>query len=222
MSSADIPSGTVVPVRIEDSKASAFIFVPDDAWNLGPDQTVHVTYVQNASASVVFDGARVRFYADVSPRHGLFSAAIDSGPAAVYTSYATAWERQQLLYTSPPLDPGAHTLHLRSLTAGAPFEVDYVEYEPVVRSLTSINSTTPLASVETSAATPAESTHIGKELAAIIILAVLVLLLAFPTLLFLRSRCTRAVRPLPAPPGGTALPHIDAREAKLSMLSRFA
>ncbi|EJD41385.1 hypothetical protein AURDEDRAFT_169545 [Auricularia subglabra TFB-10046 SS5] len=125
MSSADTPSGPVV--RIEDSEAQYFTFLPDDAWKLDGDLNVHQTYAQNASATVVFNGTRIRFYADVSPRHGLFSAAVDAGPTAVFSSWATDWIRRQLLYTSPPLDPGQHILYLRSLTEGAPFEVDFIE-----------------------------------------------------------------------------------------------
>ncbi|EJD41373.1 hypothetical protein AURDEDRAFT_169532 [Auricularia subglabra TFB-10046 SS5] len=125
MSSADTPSGSVV--RIEDSDAKSFTFLPDDAWKLDQNLNVHQTFAQNASVTAVFNGTRVWFYADVSPRHGLFSAAVDAGPAAVFSSWATDWVRRQLLYTSPPLDPGQHILHLRSLTEGAPFEVDFIE-----------------------------------------------------------------------------------------------
>jgi hypothetical protein len=69
-------------------------------------------YAKTAGASYVvrFSGTQARLYGSVAPHHGIASVSIDNGTAVDVDFFSATRQDQKLLWTSPVLSAGAHTL----------------------------------------------------------------------------------------------------------------
>jgi hypothetical protein len=70
----------------------------------------HYAATTGASYSVRFEGSQARLYGSVASHHGIASVSIDSGAAVDVDFYASTRQEQKLLWTSPLLTTGTHTL----------------------------------------------------------------------------------------------------------------
>jgi hypothetical protein len=77
---------------------------------LGDD---HYSDVTNSAYRVSFTGNQVKLYAAVAPWHGKAAVSVDSIPETTVDFYSPSRRDQALVYTSPPLAPGPHTLTVR-------------------------------------------------------------------------------------------------------------
>ncbi|MCP3137945.1 Ig-like domain-containing protein [Pyxidicoccus xibeiensis] len=72
----------------------------------------HYSSAANASYAVLFDGTQVRLYGSAAPHHGIASVSIDNGTAVDVDFYSATRQDQKLLWTSPTLAAGTHTLRV--------------------------------------------------------------------------------------------------------------
>ncbi|NJP46457.1 glycoside hydrolase family protein [Actinacidiphila epipremni] len=74
--------------------------------------TANWSYVAGATAGFHFQGSRVALHAVRDVDQGIFSVSVDGGPAVAVDGYAPARNASGVVWTSPVLSPGAHTLTL--------------------------------------------------------------------------------------------------------------
>ncbi|MBV1853853.1 glycoside hydrolase family 2 TIM barrel-domain containing protein [Catellatospora tritici] len=67
----------------------------------------------NNQVTVAFTGTQIRLYGVRDPRHGIAMVSIDGGTETAVDFYATARLGNTLVWTSPVLSAGAHTLRVR-------------------------------------------------------------------------------------------------------------
>jgi len=67
----------------------------------------------NESVTVAFNGTRIEFYGMTSSDSGYGAVSIDGGPETQVSFYSSARQGNVLLYASPTLAPGNHTLKIR-------------------------------------------------------------------------------------------------------------
>ena len=60
-----------------------------------------------------FNGTQIKAYGTKGPSMGIVAYSVDGGPETLVDLYASARQDQQLLFTSPLLASGAHTLKIR-------------------------------------------------------------------------------------------------------------
>jgi hypothetical protein len=65
------------------------------------------------SVTVTFTGTQLLFYGVVGPAHGIGAVSIDGGPELTIDFYTVTNAGNALLYTSPLLSAGQHTLKVR-------------------------------------------------------------------------------------------------------------
>jgi glucosylceramidase len=85
-----------------DTNGNGF-FNGSNSWDNSAADTVTVT----------FTGTQILFYGVVGPAHGIGAISLDGGPEQVIDFYTTANAGNTLLYTSPLLSAGQHTLRVR-------------------------------------------------------------------------------------------------------------
>jgi hypothetical protein len=98
------------------SAANQFEYV--GAWSYGSQSGAYQSdnHWSNASGAyyqVDFSGSQVDLYMGKAPSHGIAAVSIDGGPETMVDLYAAARADQSLVYTSPTLAAGAHTLKVR-------------------------------------------------------------------------------------------------------------
>jgi hypothetical protein len=69
--------------------------------------------VTGRTATLTFTGARVSYYGVTASHHGVAAVSIDGGPETMIDLYRTTKAGDVLLWTSPILPRGAHTLRIR-------------------------------------------------------------------------------------------------------------
>lgn len=74
----------------------------------------HYTNTANATSTLSFNGSQVRLYAAKAPHHGIAGVSIDNGPETLVDFYAAARQGKQVVYTSPVLSTGPHTIKVRA------------------------------------------------------------------------------------------------------------
>lgn len=79
-------------------------------WN-GDD---HYTVVSNSYYQVDFNGTQVKLYGSKDAHHGIAAVSIDGGPEVDVDFYSAARSDQALLWTSPVLSAGNHTVKVRA------------------------------------------------------------------------------------------------------------
>jgi len=86
-------------------------------------------------ARVRFTGSRVRFYTVSGPGHGIGAVSVDGGPETRFDTYSPHRATGVLMYESPVLPHGPHTIEIRVADAKHPdarytwVNVDRVEFE---------------------------------------------------------------------------------------------
>lgn len=65
------------------------------------------------TATLSFTGTQVKLFAKKASHHGKAAIRIDSGTEVIVDEYAATLAEQQLIYTSPVLTAGAHTVRIR-------------------------------------------------------------------------------------------------------------
>ncbi len=88
------------------------------SWTAGSDAPAfggdeHYSNSPGAYAQVRFTGTQVKVYTTQDPQHGIQAVSIDGGPETMVDLYASTRANQVLLYTSPLLPDGPHTLKVR-------------------------------------------------------------------------------------------------------------
>ncbi|NMO14774.1 cellulase family glycosylhydrolase [Pyxidicoccus fallax] len=73
-------------------------------------QDDHYSSTANASYGVLFEGTQVKLYGSAASHHGIASVSVDNGTPVDVDFYASARQDQKLLWTSPVLSAGTHTL----------------------------------------------------------------------------------------------------------------
>jgi lysophospholipase L1-like esterase len=74
----------------------------------------HWSSVTNASYQVPFHGTQVKLYGGQAPAHGIAAVSIDNGPETLVDTYSAARKDDVLLWSSPLLSAGQHTLKVRN------------------------------------------------------------------------------------------------------------
>jgi hypothetical protein len=72
--------------------------------------TYHVSSTAGASISYPFTGDSIAWVGSTNDNHGVADVSIDGGPATAVDTYSPAWVKQQVLYQSPTLPGGQHTI----------------------------------------------------------------------------------------------------------------
>ncbi len=101
------------------------------AGSFGGDQ--HVSAAAGDTATFRFTGTKVQLYGAKAPGYGIAGISIDGGEELAVSAYAASRQEHALLYTSPELLNGAHTLTVRvtgekeTVSSGAAVAVDQVK-----------------------------------------------------------------------------------------------
>lgn len=86
----------------------------------------------NAGNSVTgtFTGTKFYIIGIVDPNHGLVEVSIDGGAAVTFDTHASSRATKQILYTSPDLEPGQHTVVMKVKSGGSAtyFDFDGIYY----------------------------------------------------------------------------------------------
>lgn len=83
-------------------------------WQAGAyENDNHWSAAANTFYQVPFTGTQVRLYGARAPWHGIAAVSIDGGPETTVDTYAASRADGVLLWTSPVLAAGAHTLKVR-------------------------------------------------------------------------------------------------------------
>jgi hypothetical protein len=96
----------------------------------------HWSSVTNANYQVRFNGRQIRLYGAKAPNHGIAAVSIDGGTEVNVDFYATSRTDNTLLWTSPMLAAGNHTLRVRVTgtrnpsSSGNPITADRVDVTP--------------------------------------------------------------------------------------------
>lgn len=77
------------------------------------DGTNSADNVTNDYATMQFSGVGIRYYATLDTNRGIVAVSVDGGPETTIDLYAATQQGNVLVYTSPPLGNGTHTLKIR-------------------------------------------------------------------------------------------------------------
>ena len=88
------------------------------SWKVGRDRSAylgdeHYSKIAGSYYQVRFTGTQVKVYTTKAPQHGIQAVSIDGGRETMVDLYAPTRANQVLLYTSPLLPDGPHTLKVR-------------------------------------------------------------------------------------------------------------
>ncbi len=76
-------------------------------------QDDHYTDVSGSAYVVRFEGTQAKLYGSAASHHGIASVSIDTGTAVDVDFFSTTRQDQKLLWTSPVLSAGSHSLTVR-------------------------------------------------------------------------------------------------------------
>jgi hypothetical protein len=101
----DLPLDQDYPVYVGDWGHSVFVdaFALWDSWDRATGDT----------ATVKFTGKRVKFYGVVDSNRGIAGLSLDGGPEIPIDEYSPTYQGDVLLWTSPTLPEGEHTVTVR-------------------------------------------------------------------------------------------------------------
>jgi hypothetical protein len=85
----------------------------------------HYTNTANATATMTFSGTQVKLYARKNSHHGEATVQIDGGTITTVDMYASTLTDQALIYTSPTLSSGSHSLVFKRKGTKNPSSTDY-------------------------------------------------------------------------------------------------
>lgn len=86
-----------------------------EGWKYGRQQGAymddnHWSDIKGENYRVRFSGTQIKLYGAKAANHGIASVSIDNGPAVKVDFYSSTRKDNELLYTSPVLENGQHTL----------------------------------------------------------------------------------------------------------------
>lgn len=122
-------SGAPDGMDVIDERDSRFTF--SSGWNneSGPQFPIDQTGKwcnAGASFTVTFTGSKIYLVGTVDPNHGTANVSIDGGTATSINTYATSRALGQIIYESPDLEHGTHTLTLTATTKAIGIDGAYV------------------------------------------------------------------------------------------------
>jgi methyl-accepting chemotaxis protein len=129
---------TYVQNNVMGAGQAAFEYVGEwrhSAANAETEGTNSYSSQPNDIARVRFTGSRVRFYSVSGPGHGIGAVSVDGGPESRFDTYSPQRATGVLMYESPALPYGPHTIEVRVADAKHPdarytwVNVDRVEFE---------------------------------------------------------------------------------------------
>jgi methyl-accepting chemotaxis protein len=129
---------TIVQNNVVGSGQAEFEYIGEwrhSAANAETDGTNSYSSQPNDIARVRFTGSRVRFYSISGPGHGIGAASVDGGPETLFDTYSPQRTTGALMYESPVLPYGPHTIEIRVADAKHPdarytwVNVDRIEFE---------------------------------------------------------------------------------------------
>lgn len=77
------------------------------------NNTISFSSAVNATLTTKFTGTKIEWVTERRFNHGIVAISIDNGPEAMVDQYAATESKQQVLFTSPTLTAGIHTIKLR-------------------------------------------------------------------------------------------------------------
>jgi hypothetical protein len=111
-----------VPVSVNDNTIGTgnnqFEYVSGANWPFSPEPGAynndnHYSQTVNAYYQVRFNGTQAKVYTKKNSNHGIMAISIDGGAETNADSYSSTTVQQALVYTSPVLSAGQHTLKVR-------------------------------------------------------------------------------------------------------------
>ncbi len=111
--------GTTTAVNDNTTSTSNNQFEYSGTWSYGSQSGAynsdnHWSSTTNGYYQVRFNGSQVKVYAAKAPGHGIVAVSIDGGAETNVDLYASSRQDQALVYTSPGLALGQHTLKVRT------------------------------------------------------------------------------------------------------------
>ncbi|WP_248923999.1 OmpL47-type beta-barrel domain-containing protein [Paenibacillus hamazuiensis] len=111
-------AGDLITVNDRTTGTGPYQFNYSGTWSNGSQSGAYNsdnswTSTAGSGYTVSFQGTQARIYAPVAPNHGIFAVSIDGGAETFVDLYAAARADQTLVYTSPVLPEGTHTLKVR-------------------------------------------------------------------------------------------------------------
>ncbi|HWC10209.1 MAG TPA: hypothetical protein VG455_03210 [Acidimicrobiales bacterium] len=126
------PQGTVLTIdeRVVGTALNQFEY--RGSWWTLAQTGAHLGYTRGSWGAgdfyqVRFEGSRVAVYGTVRPDGGTAGVSIDGGHETAVTFHAATRAAQQLIYLSPPLATGVHTLKVRNSGPGTLIVADRVD-----------------------------------------------------------------------------------------------
>lgn len=123
--------------KIEDSQVTnsneLFKFKYTGNWTGGTDNGSIFSngdehYASSGSVEMKFIGTKFEMYASKDPRHGIYTVTIDGEAAGEANANAASRINQQLIYTSPDLTDGEHTIKFEILNqADRSIQIDFAK-----------------------------------------------------------------------------------------------
>jgi cellulase (glycosyl hydrolase family 5) len=138
-------TGTVVTADRADIVSSPASTINDNTIGTGPNQFQytgswsyttgssgkfqgddHFSATAGATARITVTGTRIALYGSKAPWHGMASLSIDNAPAVTVDYYATARQDNVVVYTSPSLTAGSHSVAVTATGTRNPAATDAV------------------------------------------------------------------------------------------------
>ena len=156
---APTPTPTPSPAPTPNSPASAgkindSNFRYSGAWSVGNGTAKyqgddHYTRTKGAAYSLTFTGKQAKVYGAVAPIHGQVSVSVDGATGIVVDQYGVNRIDQSLLYTSPMLISGVHTITITVLGTKNNSSTDTWVNADRIDVLSPAPTTTPIAPTPT-------------------------------------------------------------------------
>ncbi|EJD41440.1 hypothetical protein AURDEDRAFT_169603 [Auricularia subglabra TFB-10046 SS5] len=124
------PSDMDITVKAGDQ---SLLFAPSDQWEEFEDYKL--SYSRGASIEFTFLGTNVWYTSDMNWDHGSFSVTLDGSDPTTLTSFSLSRRGDQVLYGSPDLSPGKHTLRIFNEDNKA-MGIENFIYRPCVENVT--------------------------------------------------------------------------------------
>jgi endoglucanase len=110
------------PVTVGTGMHNDSVFTYAGTWSVGDNAVAgsnkymaddHYSTTTDSTYSLTFNATQAKIYATKAPYHGIAAVRIDGGAEVIVDMYATTRGDQQLVYTSPVLTSGTHTVRVR-------------------------------------------------------------------------------------------------------------